>query len=185
MNHAATSREELLAASLRLTAEEGFASLNMRRVAREAGVSVGCVYRYFSTKAELTAAAVGKVWESIFDRADRGGAMGGFPACAARLYDCIRSGSDEYPAFFVSHALFFGSAEKGEGRAAMEHCLDRVRAILLAALAADSRVRPDIFGGDFTPESLVALVFDHLLLLATKGAQSCTDLIALLVKLLY
>lgn len=46
-------RRELALACIRLFARSGYASLNMRQIAIELGVSTGVLYHYFSGKAAL------------------------------------------------------------------------------------------------------------------------------------
>jgi len=46
-------REIILAAAQKLFAKKGISGVNMRDIAREAGVSVGFIYRYFSGQADI------------------------------------------------------------------------------------------------------------------------------------
>ncbi|MGW5877501.1 TetR/AcrR family transcriptional regulator [Nocardiopsis terrae] len=60
----AATRERVRSAAVRLFARHGYAAVNMRRIATEAGISTGSIYRHFATKEELfgdlvTAAAAG------------------------------------------------------------------------------------------------------------------------------
>lgn len=184
MNHIATSREELLAASLRAAAEKGMRGVNIREIARACGVSVGCVYRYFPSKAELMSAAVEKIWERIFASADVGGDAP-FAELVRRLFACIRSGCAEYPDFFSLHASGFAAEEKGEGRRTMDRYLAGIREALARALAADDRVRAGVFDETFTREDLAGFVLDNLLLLGAARASSCERLILVTQKILY
>lgn len=185
MNHTATSREELLNASLKFAAAQGIQSINIRDVARECHVSVGCVYRYFPSKAELVSAAVARIWERIFHLTERSGEPEDFRACVCRIFGCIRSGSAEYPAFFREHAAAFSGAEKNEGRRVMDQYLGHIRAGMLAALRADPAVCAEAFGGDFTQEAFIGFVFENLLLLGMRQAPDCDFLLRLIEKLLY
>ena len=58
MNNTATSRAELLEICAQLASEKGFQALGIRDLAEAAGVSVGCIYNYFPSKASLLAAVV-------------------------------------------------------------------------------------------------------------------------------
>jgi AcrR family transcriptional regulator len=69
--HLAARRQQILDAAARLFAERGFARTSMSDVVRESGLSMGAVYRYFPSKADLVI-AVGE---------GRGGEVdGAFPA---------------------------------------------------------------------------------------------------------
>lgn len=53
MKHIEDKRTAILEATLRLIAEHGFHGTAMSKVAKEAGVSAGIIYHYFSSKDEL------------------------------------------------------------------------------------------------------------------------------------
>lgn len=51
-------REQIMKAAIRLFARQGFARTTTRQIAREAGVSEGTIYRYFTSKQDLLFAFV-------------------------------------------------------------------------------------------------------------------------------
>ena len=185
MNHIATSKEELLNACLQVASKEGLQAVNMRGIAKACGVSVGCVYRYFPSKAELMGATVAKIWEQIFHMAEGCPAPEGFRECVTWVYGCIRSGSDAFPSFYRQHGAGFADGEKGAGRRVMDGYLGHIRGAMRTALATDAAVRQDVFSDDFTREAFVDFVFDNLLTLGGRQAESCDYLIRLIEKLIY
>ncbi len=54
--HLAARRQQILDAAVRLFSERGFARTSMNDVVRESGMSMGAVYRYFPSKADLVIA---------------------------------------------------------------------------------------------------------------------------------
>jgi AcrR family transcriptional regulator len=64
----AARRERVLVAALELAAEGGYDAVQMRDVAGRAQVALGTIYRYFSSKDHLLAAAQVELWR---DQADR------------------------------------------------------------------------------------------------------------------
>jgi len=185
MNHTVTSKEAILDAGVHIAAERGIEALNIRDVAKRCGISVGCVYRYFPSKAALLTATVGTVWETIFHEAHGAAPGEGFRECVARVYECARCGSEDYPSFFAMHPAGFTSNEKSEGHAAMTRYLDHIRSGMLAALNDDREVRPDAFDKSFTREGLVAFIFDNILSFAAAERPDCGYLIRLLDRLIY
>ena len=57
MNKIVTSKDEILHRSRELIRERGLSAISIRSVAAACGVSVGSVYNYFDSKAELVSAA--------------------------------------------------------------------------------------------------------------------------------
>ena len=72
MNKVVTSKDEILHRSQELIRERGLSVISIRSVAAACGVSVGSVYNYFDSKAELVSAAVESVWREIFNRPEDG-----------------------------------------------------------------------------------------------------------------
>ena len=68
MNTIVTSKEEILKNSRELIREKGWAAVSIRSVASACGVSVGSIYNYYDSKAELISATVESVWCEIFHR---------------------------------------------------------------------------------------------------------------------
>ena len=62
MNTIVTSKEEILKTSRALIQEQGWSAVSIRSVAAACGVSVGSIYNYFDSKAELVSATVESVW---------------------------------------------------------------------------------------------------------------------------
>ena len=62
MNTVVTSKEEILKTSRELIRQQGWSAVSIRSVAAACGVSVGSIYNYFESKADLMGAAVESVW---------------------------------------------------------------------------------------------------------------------------
>jgi len=185
MNHPATSKDQILEASLKLAAAEGFSALNMRRIAETCKVSVGCVYRYFPDKSDLMIAVVGKVWEQIFSKDGSESLRSDFRGSLRWVFSCIQSGCTAYPSFFQHHAAILADADPDRSREVMDQYLSRIQQLLLDALCKDPDVRQDAFDDSFTRESLVQFLFENLLELGMRQGKDCSYLLALTERLIY
>ncbi len=85
------THEQILDAASRIISEEPFEALSMRRVARDAGVSLSTVVRHFGTKDELLAALAAH-GEDDPERSGRYQIEPGHPA------DAVRAVVDDYEA---------------------------------------------------------------------------------------
>ena len=83
INTAVISKEEILHVCRELIREKGWESVNIRAVAGACGISVGSVYNYFHSKAELIAAAVEIVWCDIFHFSEERAVFQSFAECVA------------------------------------------------------------------------------------------------------
>ena len=179
MNKVVTSKEEILEAGRRIAMTDGVPAINIRRVASECGVSVGSVYNYFPSKAELVAASVEAVWVQIFHEKSRE-MPEGFEDRVRWFFDTARLGSKEYPAFFTMHAMGFAPDEKKTGTAVMSRFFAHMKNGLAQAIENDERIRQDAFSDSFTKEAFVDFVFSNLLALLVSGAGNCDFLIEMI-----
>ena len=185
MNTIVTSREALLQASQAIAIESGLQALHIRALAQRCGVSVGSVYNYFPSKADLLAATVEAVWESVFHTAEQCQRPAGFRPCVAWLFERIRHGTAEYPAFFNLHSLAFAAGDRPKGRQVMENAFSHMKRGLAQALEEDADVRPGAFSGALTREALVAFTFSNLLALSAEDRSDCGLLMALISRAIY
>ena len=86
MNTVVTSKDDILKASRELIRERGWSAISIRSVAAECGVSVGSIYNYFDSKAELMGAAVESVWREIFHRPEDDAVFHDVVACFTWIY---------------------------------------------------------------------------------------------------
>ncbi len=66
----AAARDRLYATALKLIAERGFEATTLRDIAKEAGVSVGLLYRYFPSKHAVVLALYDQLSSTFAQRAD-------------------------------------------------------------------------------------------------------------------
>ncbi len=163
MNTIVTSKEKILEKSRELIREQGWAAVNIRSVAAVCGVSVGSIYNYFDSKAELVGAAVESVWHEIFHQTEEDTAFQDIMSCIIWIFGRMEYGSREYPGFFTLHSMAFMQEDKANGEERMRrtwrHILDRLSSVL----DRDLRIRPDAFNEQFTREKFASALFSLIL----------------------
>ena len=165
MNTSVTSRDAILSVSRQFITQNGFGSVNMRAIAAACGVSVGSVYNYFPSKGDLICAVVESVWHDIFHLSGQSSQFSSFTDCVKWLFDSIRQGCAEYPAFFTLHSLSFSASEKQKGREMMER-----------SFALD---------GELGREEFVQMVFTLITTALLEDKQDCRALLVLVRRYLY
>ena len=109
MNTVVTSKEEILAASRELIRSRGWSAVSIRSVAGACGVSVGSIYNYFDSKADLVSAAVESVWCDIFRLPEQGEVFRDTLACVSWIYQRMEYGYVNVPSLtLIKLADFFG-----------------------------------------------------------------------------
>ena len=163
MNTIVTSKEEILKTSRALIQEQGWSAVSIRSVAAACGVSVGSIYNYFDSKAELVSATVESVWREIFHRPEDGSAFQDTLACVTWMYKRMEYGCKHYPGFFSLHSLGFMGEDKADGRQKMHKTWQHILDELCAVLKRDTRIRSDAFTEEFTAEKFADVLFSLML----------------------
>lgn len=99
MNTIVTSKEDILKNSRELIREKGWAAVSIRSVASACGVSVGSIYNYYDSKAELISATVESVWCEIFHRPQDEAVFQDVQTCVKWMYERMAYGCEQYPGF--------------------------------------------------------------------------------------
>lgn len=186
MNPEITSKEEIMLVCRRIAAEKGLKSLSMRAVAGECGIALGTLYNYFSDKEELLIAAIASVWQDIFSLTEQedNSPPFRFSEYVEKVFANVCGRFRDYPDFFMAHSVAVTASGKDRARKAMEHCTEKIRGSLLAALRRDNAVSAQAFGDSFSEESFVEFVLDSIILLLMQQ-KSCDTLITVIKKVIY
>ena len=185
LNKTITSRDDILNVSRDLIRTQGLAAFNIRTVAAACQVSVGSIYNYFESQADLTAAAVESVWHDIFHLSECPDISENFEACISWIFDCLRQGSEKYPGFFTLHSMCFLEEEKSDGKRRMNHAWEHIRARMHTVLMHDKNIRPDAFDEKFTPESFVSIIFSLIVSALLQQNYDCSAVLELIRRTVY
>jgi AcrR family transcriptional regulator len=130
-------REQIVRATIRCLARDGYAGLTMKRVAAEAAVSQGILHYYFTDKAAMLAAAARRVTLDLDRRvaAEARGARSARDRLRAVIRACLRTAVDNRD-FWTVFIEFWGEAFHDRRLAAVNRqAYARARRLLGAGLA--------------------------------------------------
>ena len=182
MNHTVTSKEKILETSRNMIKENGYNSISIRAVASAAGISIGSVYNYFSSKVDLVGATIESIWCEIF------GTMkdyDSFTDCIEWIYERIEFGNKMYPGFFNLHSMAFLQDENLEGRKLMKRSLKHIKNKLCSILLKDKSVREGCFDDEFTPEKYIEFVFSNIMASMMRDDYDYSVLIEIIKRTIY
>ena len=151
--HVAEMRAHISSCALNLFRDEGFASISMRRLAHESGITPMTLYKYFENKFEILGTLWADVLSEVFDRLDALAANESDPA--ARL-NAVAEGyvefwlahRDRYYLVFMSGGITQADVSSFMSDAALIGRFDVFRSCVAAALGEraeqeDIRVRSE------------------------------------------
>jgi AcrR family transcriptional regulator len=138
-------REQIVRATIRCLARDGYGKLTMKRVAAEAAVSQGILHYYFRDKAEMLAAAARRVTADLDRRVavEARGARDGRARLRAAIRACLETALDSRD-FWTVFIEFWGEALHDRRLAAVNRrAYTRARRLIGATLV------PGLTDGDF------------------------------------
>ena len=185
MNKVVTSKEEILEVSRKMILEKGVSSFSMRTVAGKCGVAVGSIYNYYPSKTELLSDTIESIWNEIFAPFYAVAEFDSILTCVSKLFDTMKEGERNYPAFFSVHSLSFASEEKKFGKARMFHFFDGLEQKLADCLQKDEKVRPDAFENGLTREEFAGYIFTLLVSIRLGGQENCQSLLCMIENCVY
>ena len=185
MNKIITSKDEILKNSRELIQQQGWYAVNISSVAAACGVSVGSIYNYFSSKAELVNATIESIWFEIFHKPDDASVFNDTQSCIIWLYGQIEYGYKKYPGFFTLHSLGFMDENKFDGKHRMQQTWQHILDELCSVLKKDMKVRHNAFTDEFTIEKFADMLFSLILSALIRGDYDCTTVLEIIRRTIY
>ena len=185
MNHLATSKEDILAASRELIKENGWTAVSIRAVASRCSVSAGTIYNYYESKADLLGDTIESIWREIFFNPEDEQAFNDVAACISWIYKRLEYGNEQVPGFFSLHSLGFMKDEKTDGKKKMLQTWGHILNGLCDILKNDRKIRPDVFDEQFTEKQFADILFSLILVSMIRQDYNPSSILMLINKTLY
>lgn len=185
MNTVVTSKEEILKTSRELIRQQGWSAINIRSVAAACNMSVGSIYNYFDSKAELVEATVESVWCEIFHHPEDVAVFQDIQTCIFWLYRRMEYGSRQYPGFFTLHSIPFMQEDKSYGKQRMQQTWQHILDGLCSVLKQDSKIRPDAFSEQFSVAKFADVLFSLMLSAFLRQDYDPTAVLEIVRRSLY
>jgi len=185
VNHLATSKEDILAASRELIKENGWTAVSIRAVASRCSVSAGTIYNYYESKADLLGDTIESIWREIFFNPEDEQAFNDVAACISWIYKRLEYGNEQFPGFFSLHSLGFMKDEKTDGKKKMLQTWGHILNGLCDILKNDRKIRPDVFDEQFTEKQFADILFSLILVSMIRQDYDPSSILMLINKTLY
>ena len=176
VNHLATSKEDILAASRELIKENGWTAVSIRAVASRCSVSAGTIYNYYESKSDLLGDTIESIWREIFFNPEDEQAFNDVAACISWIYKRLEYGNEQFPGFFSLHS---------HGKKKMLQTWGHILNGLCGILKNDPKIRPDVFDEQFTEKQFADILFSLILVSMIRQDYNPSSILMLINKTLY
>lgn len=185
MNHLATSKEDILAASRELIKENGWTAVSIRAVASRCSVSAGTIYNYYESKSDLLGDTIESIWREIFFHPEDEQVFKDVADCVSWIYKRLEYGNEQFPGFFSLHSFVFMKDEKMDGKKKMLQTWEHILNGLCDILKNDPKIRSDVFDEQFTEKQFADILFSLILVSMIRQDYNPSSILMLINKTLY
>ena len=185
MNHLATSKEDILAASRELTKENGWAAVSIRAVASRCSVSPGTIYNYYESKTDLLGDTIESIWQEIFFHPEEEVVFHDVATCITWIYERLEYGNQQFAGFFSLHSFGFMREGKTDGKKRMMRTWGHILNGLCDVLKNDPKIRSGVFDEQFTEKQFADILFSLILVSMIRQDYNPSSELMLINKTLY
>lgn len=174
-------KESLLDCAREIAAAEGTDAINIRRIARQAGIATGTVYNYFSNKDDILLALTEEYWRKTLTEMQDAVRAESFVGQLEGIYAFLRVRISD------SAGVLMGSLRNVEaaGRERMQHMHKVLREALLRSMEQDSAICEGIWNKQFTKEQYADFIIMNMMVLLRTDVREISFFLEIVRRTLY
>lgn len=159
----------------------GPGAINIRLIAKDAGVSVGTVYNYFSNKDDILLALTEEYWEKILVDMQVEIIADPFYEQLEEIYAFL-SKHIRSSAGILMHSLV---SVEAAGRERMQYILEMIRKDIVQRMKLDANIRLDIWNETFTRDQYAQFIIMNMMLYLRGEAFTFDFFIEIVKRTIY
>lgn len=176
-----TLRNTLLRSAKNIADTEGIEAVNIRSIARKAGIASGTVYNYFSNKEEILLALTEEYWNQALLDMKRNITADSFCGQLQDIFFFLRDRIDQSAGKLMNS---LGNMETA-GQLRMLSAQTELETILIRCMERDADIRRDIWDESFTKKQFAHFIMMNLMMLLKTRASDITFFVILIKRVLY
>ena len=177
----ATMRETLLETARRMAEQEGIDGLNIRAIAKKAGVASGTVYNYFSSKDEILLALTKEYWKQALLEMEAALTEENFCDALLEMYAYLTANIHQSAGKLMRS---LGGVQQA-GQEAMASAQTELKEILLRRMDQDPSICSGVWDEAFTRERFAEFLRMNLMELLKAGEEQIQFFVLVLRRILY
>jgi len=177
-------KAEILCAAKDIATEEGLSKLNIRAVAKKAGIAVGTVYNYYPSKIELLSEVIEDFWESAF-YGIKWDSLPGNDFCRNldMVYRLLHQRMKAYKSNWLKDLSMLGSGDKEIGRIRQKEYFEKIHGRIVHLMDMDSKMTNFPWDDEFGREETIAFIFSNMMMQLRRGDDDLGYLLKLLRRI--
>ena len=174
-------RGRLLKLSREIADKDGIEAVNIRLIAKKAGVAAGTVYNYFSGKDEILFALTEEYWKKALCEMKTEISAGTFWEQLQEIFFFLKERIDQ------SAGKLMGSLGTMEisGQVRMASMQSELESFLVQRMEQDVNIRTDIWSETFTPKRFARFIMMNMLMLLKEETPNVSFFIEIVKRIVY
>jgi len=176
-----TLRDTLLNIAQSMADTEGIEAVNIRSIAKKAGIASGTVYNYFSNKDEILLALTEVYWNQALSEMRNEITAESFCEQLQEIFYFLQERIDKSAGKLMNS---LGNAEVA-GQAHMASAQSALEETLIQRMEQDTRVREDVWNETFTKEQFARFIMMNMTMLLRARASDISFFITVIRRIIY
>lgn len=176
-----TLKNTLLLCAREISDTEGIETVNIRSLAKKAGIATGTVYNYFSSKEELLLALTEEYWKQALLEMRTAITAPSFCGQLEEIFGFLR----ERIAHSAGKLMSSLSTVEAAGQESMKSMQAVLEAALLERMEQDTQIRMDIWDETFTKEQFARFIRMHMIILLKAEEPELGFFITMIRRIIY
>lgn len=176
-----TLRDTLLDIAREIANDTGPESINIRALAKQAGVASGTVYNYFASKDDILLALTEEYWRATLEEMQENVHGGDFTTQLSQIYSFLQG------KIANSGKLLMLSLRNVEprGQKHMQSMLQVLRLDIIRRMRMDAHITQEAWNENLTEEYFADYVYRNMVMLLRTGAPDIAPFIEIVQRVIY
>lgn len=176
-----TLRNTLLNLSRKIADTEGIEAVNIRSIARKAGVATGTVYNYFSNKEEILLVLTEEYWRQTLAEMESSVTADSFCGQVEEMFFFLKERIDQSAGKLMNSLRSVETA----GLARMASMQSALETAFVYRIEQDPEIRKDVWSETFTKEKFARFIMMNLMMLLKTKAPDIDFFLAIIRRTIY
>lgn len=176
-------RDNLLEVASHIMDNEGVEAINIRSIAKAAGVASGTVYNYFSNKEEIVLSLTEVYWEAIMIEIRTLNFTHSFCENIELIYRFLKEKIDTRAGMLMRSLSTTTLEISGQEKMGRMH--SKLSEVLVLFLEKDEAIDKFVWSEQLSKEAFIAFVISNLILQFRNKAENITVLLEIIQRVIY
>lgn len=178
-------KEIIMSSAKEIAFTQGISKINIRLVAQMSGISIGTIYNYYTTKADLLIAVIEDFWAEAFKEVDlKSLGQKSFFEKIEDIYNSLNHYLHQFKDNWLEQMSLLSVEEKKLGRKKEKEYFQTIYTMIISLMNSDKNISKKSWENGISKERTAEFIFDNMLLMLRKDEKDLDFFITLLKKIM-